>query len=174
MATDPIIPRKWQLTAHNQRNVFIWGRQERSAHTLMKAFLWALYLPQYPQMSVEIRIGDHYKPDVVAMPQTPSIYSTTNAPLFWGESGQVGRDKIYELVRRYPATHFAIAKWDSALRPYVQLVEAALEGVEREAPFDLLTFPADSVERFIDKRGNITLNHAKLNWVRMQESEATQ
>jgi len=167
MPQDPIIPRKWQLTAHGQRNVFIWGRQERSTHTLMKAFLWALYLPDYPEMAVEVRIGDHYKPDVVSMPQTPSIYSTTTEPYFWGESGQVGRDKIHALVRRYPGTHFAIAKWDSTLKPYIALVEAALQGVDRTAPFDLLTFPADSKRRFIDENGTITLSHADLDWVRL-------
>jgi hypothetical protein len=167
MATDPIIPRKWQLTAHNQRNVFIWGRQERSAHTLMKAFLWALYLPAYPDMSVEVRIGDHYKPDVVAMPAQPSIYSETTAPLFWGEAGQVGRDKIYTLAKRYPTTHFAIAKWESNLRPLVELVGDALKDVRREASFDLINFAADSKDHFIDERGNIALDHDDLDWVRL-------
>ena len=168
MASDPIIPRKWQLTAHNQRNVFLWGRQERSTHTLMKAFLWALYLPQYPDMSVEVRIGDHYKPDVVMMPPEPNIYSVVTEPLFWGESGQVGRDKIHALVRRYPGTHFAIAKWNASLRPFVALVEAALDGVERTAPFDLLPFPSDSKSRFIDEKGNINITHDDLKWVRLE------
>lgn len=167
MPSDPIIPRKWALSAHGQRNVFIWGRQERSVHTVMKAFLWALYLPDYPQMSVEIRIEDRYKPDVVAMPPQPSIYSVIQEPLFWGEAGQVGRDKIYALVRKYPGTHFAIAKWNTTLHPYVTLVEQALAGVKRQAPFDLWTFPQDSVKRFIDDQDQIRLNRDDLEWVRL-------
>jgi hypothetical protein len=162
--TDPIIPRKWRLQAHSQTNVFIWGRQERSTHTLMKAFLWALYLPQYSQMSIEICISDRYKPDVVAMPATPNIYAVNDDPLFWGESGQVGKDKIHALVRRYPATHLAIAKWATTLRPYIALVQEALQDVERSAPFDLLSFPPDSVERFISDDGVITLSHRDLDW----------
>jgi len=164
---DPIIPRKWMLQAHDQRNVFLWGRQERSVHTIMKALLWALYLPQYPQMSVEIRIGDRYKPDVVAMPQQPDIYQVNDAPLFWGESGQVGRDKIENLTRRYHNTHFAIAKWDTALTPVVGMVEKLLIGVDRSAPFDLITFPSDSISRFIDDAGNISISHDDLDWVRL-------
>lgn len=164
--TDPIIPRKWRLTAHDQSNVFIWGRQERSVHTLMKALIWALYLPEYPQMSVEIRIGDRYKPDVVAMPETQDIYNTTTAPYFWGEAGQVGRDKIHKLVRRYPETHFTIAKWNTGLKPHAKIITQALDGVDRSAPFDLISFPADSHKRFIDDDGLITITHDDLEWLR--------
>lgn len=165
--TEPIIPRKWKLAAHGQTNVFIWGAMERSVHTLMKAFLWALYLPQYPALSVEVRIGDRYKPDVVMMPEISDPRTVIDQPLFWGEAGQVGKEKVYNLVRKYRETHFALAKWDTALHPHRQLVEGALKGVARGAPFDLLTFPADSVERFIDDKGNITLSHADLDWVRL-------
>lgn len=165
---DPIIPRKWRLQALGASNIFIWGHQERSVHTLMKAFLWALYLPQYPQLSIEIRIGDRYKPDVVAMQETPNIYTVQDEPLFWGESGQVGKDKIYSLARRYKKTHFAIAKWDTAMRPVEALVEGALKRVERDAPFDLLNFPADSVQRFITPDGTITISHDDLEWVRLE------
>jgi hypothetical protein len=157
------------LRAHGQHNVFKWGRQERSVHTIMKALLWALYLPEYPQMSVEVRIGDHYKPDVVSMPEGPSIYSATLEPRFWGEAGQVGKAKIYTLVRRYRETHFAIAKWDTAMRPFEELVTAALEDVDRSAPFDLIVFPPDSAERYIDPSGEITISHDALdNWVRLE------
>ncbi|GAB4515820.1 MAG: hypothetical protein OHK0046_19890 [Anaerolineae bacterium] len=165
---DPIIPRKWMLRAHGQQNVFTWNRQERSTHTLMKAFLWALYLPQYPQLSIEIFIGDRYKPDVVALPELPDPRQALDAPLFWGESGQVGRDKIHNLVRKYKSTHFAIAKWGVSLEMHRRMVEKELKGVARTAPFDLLHFPADSLKRFIDGDGNITVTHAALQWVRLE------
>jgi hypothetical protein len=44
---------------------------------------WALYLPLYPNLSVEIGVGDRYKPDVVALGED-------GRPLFWAEAGQVG------------------------------------------------------------------------------------
>ena len=76
--------------------------------------------------------------------------------LFWGEAGQTSREKIQSLLRRYPNTHFALAKWDLRLKPFEDLVTAALKGVKRNAPFDLLSFPEGS-EEFVDEDGNITI-----------------
>jgi hypothetical protein len=171
MAADPIIPRKWRLRAHHQQNVFVWGARERSVHTLMKAFLWALYLPQYPHITVEVKIGDRYKPDLIAYAgetiAPAGILTVKEDPLFWGEAGQVGREKIESIVRRYKNTHFALAKWNTSLHTHRQMIESALKDVRRSAPFDLLSFPADSRERFINDEGNITLTHEDLEWMRL-------
>ncbi len=165
MNTDePKLRRKWTLRAHGKQVVFVKGRQERTAHVLMKAFLWALYLPAYPNMYVEIRIGDKYKPDVVAFAPPPG--TREGKPLFWGESGQVGRNKIRSLARRYRDTHFAIAKWDTRLDPLIKIVSGAMEGVQRTAPFDLLNFAPDSA-RFIDDAGNVSLTFEDVAWVRL-------
>jgi hypothetical protein len=109
---------------------------------------------------VEIFVGDRYKPDVVAC-------SADGSPLFWGEAGKVGIEKIRTLARRYRNTHFAMAKWDTRLTPFVALVSDALAGLQRSAPFDLLSFPADSAERFIDARGYIHLTHVDVDWTRL-------
>jgi hypothetical protein len=130
----------------------------------MKAFLWALYLPTYTDLTVEIRIGDRYKPDVVAL-------GDEGRPIFWGEAGQVGLEKIRSLLRRYRDTHFAIAKWETRLNPYVELVDDMLGDLHRSAPVDLLCFTEDSAERFIDERGNIQLNFNELEWVRLGETQ---
>jgi hypothetical protein len=132
---------------------------EHGHHVLMKAFLWALYLPQYPNLKVEISVGDRYKPDVVALPTDPY-----GDPLFWGEAGQVSPEKVTSLGRRYRQTHFALAKWGANLYTVEQLVTAALAGIDRRAPFDILCFPTDSTDRFIDARGNITISHRDITW----------
>jgi hypothetical protein len=124
----------------------------------MKAFLWALYLPTFPSLTVEVYANDpRYKPDVVAMPTTQDIYTILTPPLFWGEAGMVGKEKIETLVRRYPDTHFAIAKWTSHLRPHAAIIQEALHGVERTAPFDLIGFPQDSLTRHITPKGDIRI-----------------
>lgn len=164
----PLIPSKWMLRAHDQHNVFYWGKHERSTHTIMKAMLWALYLPQYPNLQVEVRIGDRYKPDVVAMPGVADVYQATDQPLFWGESERVGRKKIEDLVRRYPGTHFAIAKWSTGLKSHEKTIQGALKGVRRSAPFDLISFPADTLRRFVDDEGNVCIAHDDLDWVRFE------
>ena len=123
--------------------------------------LWALYLPAYPKLTVEIAIGDRYKPDVVAL-------DVHGQPVFWGEAGDVTTAKIRSLARRYRDTHFALAKWDAGLEPYGKAVATvSWPGCTAAAPFDLIRFPADSANRFVDDEGAIRLSHADLAWVRL-------
>jgi hypothetical protein len=163
--TSPILSRRrWMLKAHGQHIVVVRGTQERFTHPLMKALLWALYLPTYPNISVEIRLDDKYKPDVVAF--RPEDTLRAGIPAFWGEAGQVGTPKIESLLRRYPRTHFAIAKWDARLEPHVLIVQKALAGLRRSAPVDLISFPDDS-DRFIDDDGYITITESDVTRVRL-------
>lgn len=144
-----LLPRKRMYHAHGHKTVVVQGLQESAEHVLMKIFLWALYLPQYPDSTVEIRIGDKYKPDVVQL-------DAASKPVFWGESGHIGLKKIESLARRYRSTHFAIAKWNMRLEPFAGIVRDATDGLNRSAPFDLIRFPADAM-RFIDGEGNVTI-----------------
>lgn len=163
MTSELLLRRKWTFRAHGQQVVFIKKPIEHVHHVLMKAFLWALYLPDYPNIKVEVGIGDRYKPDVVALHPT----DPQGDPLFWGEAGQVSPEKIRSVARRYPQTHFALAKWGVNLHTVEQLVTDALTGLDRRAPFDLLCFPTNSADRFIDERGYITLEHRDLQWKRL-------
>lgn len=163
MTSELLLRRKWTLRAHGQQVVFVKRSNERAAHVLMKAFLWALYLPQYPDLKVEYSIGDRFKPDVVSLPHEPVA-----KPRFWGEAGQVSTDKIHALARRYRQTHFAVAKWSTSLMPFQELIAQALAGTKHCAPFDLLCFPADSAERFINTCGEIALTHADIEWLRLE------
>lgn len=141
--------------------VFVKRANERREHVLMKAFLWALYLPEYPDLQVEIPVGDRYKPDVVSL-------DIRGEPRFWGEAGHVSSSKIRSLVRRYRYTHFALAKWDTALEPFIELLRDVLDDFDRRARFDVLHFPRDSAERFIDEGGEINLKHEDLEWKRLR------
>ncbi|MGD9036975.1 MAG: hypothetical protein PVF10_10485, partial [Syntrophobacterales bacterium] len=89
-------------------------------------------------------------------------------PQFWGEAGQITVQKIRSLLRRYRATHVAIAKWETPLKPYIEIVTEALDGLKRERPVDLINFQENSVRRFIDENGRITIEHDSLNWVRLE------
>jgi len=162
---SPILDRrKWMVKAHEQHIVIVKGTRERFTHPLMKALIWAMYLPDYPNMTVEVRIGDRYKPDVVAFAPDDNRFRE-NEPIFWGEAGQVSRDKIRSIVKRFPDTHFCIGKWQTGLRPHQRILEQALKGVKRNAPFDLINFPDDTVNA-IDDDGNITITHDDVDWVR--------
>ncbi|NJP04498.1 MAG: hypothetical protein HC837_02130 [Chloroflexaceae bacterium] len=158
--TQLVLPRKWLVRAHGQDIVLARRSNERPGHVIMKALLWALYLPAYPAMTVERAIGDRYKPDVVALDEQ-------NQPRFWGEAGQVSSTKLRSLLRRYPSTHLALARWQGHLELMTTLVQQNLDQHPRTAPVDLLLFPADSIERFIDHQGYITITHTDLEWVRI-------
>lgn len=173
MRSDLLLRRKLTLRAlapdGPQKVVFVKRRQEGIEHVLMKAFLWALYLPAYPGLTVEIPIGDRYKPDVVQLDEQ-------GEPVFWGEAGKVGAGKIASLLRRYPDTHFALAKWAAPLAPFEALVREALDGPSgtrpRRAPFDLLRLPPDSADRFIAADGTITVGFDDVERVRIGGAEA--
>lgn len=164
MRSDLLLRRKLTLRADApggaQKVVFVKKKQEGIEHVLMKAFLWGLYLPTYPETTVEIGIGDRYKPDLVQL-------DGRGEPVFWGEAGKVSADKIDSLLRRYPDTHFALAKWAAPLDPFVEMVEGALDGRPRRAPFDLLRLPPDAGERFIANDGTITLTFDDVERVRI-------
>ena len=76
--TDLHLRGKWTFRAHGSQVVFIKRSIEKTSHVLMKAFLWSLYLPEYPSLAVETAIGLRYKPDVVAL-------NLNRLPTFWGE-----------------------------------------------------------------------------------------
>lgn len=159
------LPRKWRLKAHGATNVFVKGSNESAEHVLMKIFIWALYLPEYPDLTVEIKIGDKYKPDVVQM--SAPAFDGSRVPVFWGESGQVSVKKIESLTRRFPDTHFALAKWSRSLQPYAEIVREAVADLDRAAPFDLLNIPQDAPERFINQDGVVTITFADVEWIRL-------
>ena len=76
--------------------------------------------------------------------------------------------KIRALAKRYRTVHFAIAKWATRLAPHLAIVKKAVAGIERVASIDLLIFPEDAAERFIDESGTIRLTHDDLEWVRIE------
>jgi hypothetical protein len=157
---DLLIRRKLTLRAHGKQIVLIKKARESTTHVLMKAFLWALYLPYYPGLSVEIRIRNRFRPDVVAL-------NEHGDPVFWGEAGYFSARKVHSLVRRCRLTHLAMAKWDTRLRPFITIVEDALDGVRRSGPVDLINFGPDSLERFIDPDGEIHISHRDIEWLRL-------
>lgn len=155
-----LLPRKWRLRVGKHHNVFAKGFNESAEHVLMKILIWALYLPQYPDLRVEYRFGDRYKPDIVAL-------NEHSEPLFWGESGQVSASKIRSIARRFPNTHFAISKWNTGLEQHAQHIKRQLEGLKRQAPFDLLGFPENSRKRFIQDDNTVHIRFEDIEWIRL-------
>lgn len=117
---------------------------------LLKALVFGLYVAAYPNLTVEVAIGNRYKPDLVAL-------DTDGLPTFWGECGEIGRDKLVRLVRGYPHTHLVIAKQTSSLEPYLAIARSAGSTKPRTAPVELLNFPPDA-HRFLRPNGEIEVS----------------
>ena len=58
-------------------------------------------------------------------------------------------------MRKYPRTHFAVAKWNIRLGSFAGVIEKAVQKTRRSGPVDLISFPEESAERFITDRGEI-------------------
>ena len=150
---------KYTFRVDDRKLVLIKKAVESRRHVLMKAMLWALYLPEYPDLQVEVPIGYKYKPDLVQM--------DADGPLFWAEAGRVGTEKLRRLLKRFPRTHFALAAWGSHLAALETRIRRQTRDVKRPAPVDVIVFPKDAGTRFIDTRGRIRVRHSDLKWLRM-------
>jgi hypothetical protein len=159
MDSELALKGKFTFEVGGRKLILVKKPVESLNHVVMKALLWALYLPVYPRLQVEVGIGAKYKPDLV---QTDA-----QTIVFWAEAGSVGTRKLTYLLKRYPATHLVWATWNQSLAPLATRVERRRKGLNRRAPLDLIRFPGDADRRFIDRRGAIGIRHADLDWRRL-------
>ena len=161
MKTELELCRKMTVHSGDRKLVVRKNALERLEHVLMKVFIWHLYLPKYPDAIIEYRIGDRYRPDVVALDRD-------RRPIFWGEAGMVSTGKIDSLLRRFPDTHLVIGKWDARIEPWVEIIRELLEKRKnRSAPVDLIRFPDSVAFGGIDPSGKITLRFADVECIRL-------
>src|SRR5262245_35698195 len=90
--------RKLTFHASGRTLVLVKRSNEMIENRLMMALLWALYLPQYPSLRIDVPIGARYRPDLVEL-------GADGRPVFWGECGEVGLEKLGVLCARYRETH---------------------------------------------------------------------
>ena len=148
--TDRALRRKLTFRAHGATLVLIKRPAESAEHVLQKALVWALYLPAYPDLRVEVPLPgpERYKPDLLSL--------DGERPRFWGECGVVSVAKLNDLLRRYRTTSFLFSKWNMPVDPFAALIERALKGLRRSAPVELICFPADAA-RHVGEDGEIRI-----------------
>lgn len=147
MTQDLHLAGKWSFSSRGKKLVVYKKSGEKPSHVWLKALVWALYLADYPDLTVEVGIGHRYKPDLISM-------AADGKPLFWGECGQVTPGKLEKLFRQFPETHFVVAKWGRA-QGWDRILQDVLPDKPRKAPVELICFPEDSGERYISERGEI-------------------
>ena len=147
---------KWRLRAHGRSLVLAKRAGEKPSHVWLKGLLWALYLPHYPNILVEVALGHRYKPDLVSFAQDYQRCPQAR-PVFWAEAGQVTLDKLASLVRQFPDTHFAVAKW-GPLGNWENHLEQLLQSSRLRNRFDLLNFQGESPLQYLDPKGSIAVS----------------
>lgn len=147
------VPRKITVRIDGRKQVFAQRTGESDRHILLKALVFALYLPTCPALSVERSIGNRYKPDLVAL-------GSDGAPTFWAECGEIGAQKLARLIQRFSDTHLVVAKLATDLTPWAAIIERALPE-RRAAPIELLGFDQSAWEA-IDERGTVELSRLSI------------
>ena len=155
MDHDLLLKRKYTFRSGDRKIVMVKKPIESHRHVVMKALLWALYGGDYPDLQVEVAIGNKYKPDLVQL--------KSGEPIFWGEAGRVRSEKLRRILKRFSHTHFALAVWGADLATLANRVHRATTGIQRRAPVDLIRFPTDADRRFIERHGRIAVRDGDLD-----------
>lgn len=137
--SDRHLRRKITLTLGGKQFVLVKKPGESMEHVLGKAAAVALYRTAYPDLSIEVPVGDKYKPDVVSLDHA-------GRPRFWAESGTVSKQKLTKLFKRYPDTHFVFLRFGAVAPGFRTLVERCIPGGHR-GTVEVLGLPHDLAER---------------------------
>lgn len=157
--------RKITVRSNGQQLVLVKRREESAEHVIQKALLWAMLLPDYPELRVEVPLPRpiRYKPDLLAL-------DAAEEPLLWGECGEVSVEKLRFLLTRFRRTRFVFSKWNTRLEPFASLIEGALpkrptalpgRPGPRDAPVELICFPAVAAD-WIAPDGEVLIDRQAL------------
>lgn len=150
--------RKWSFRINGQKQILIKKAEEKDTHVLMKIFLAKLYNDKFEDIKIEVRHNreKRYKPDLLAT-------DLQGEAIFWGECGEVSREKILTLIRRYRDTHLSFAKWNINPAPFEQIIEDSLDEIrkKRTAPVDFINFSEEDRDSIADN-GEVLISWKQL------------
>jgi len=158
-----------QLIADGETKEFKKKKYESLQHVLTKGILWKIFKEEFDNIQIETDIGDpnNYLPDVIA------LNSTTNVPLFWGESGRMKVDKAVKLAQRYPNMHICQLRWGVSLDEYVPDMLKAVRTVKREGKYSFGAIPNKNVwEYFDEKDGTIHMTKDMVEWYHLDQEDS--
>jgi hypothetical protein len=128
------------------RRVRLWKREgETYRHVLLKALGYAMFVEEYPDLEIELRVGLRYKPDLVALAAVDNGHSSRGARFrFWGECGLVTMRKVAWLLKHGQIERLALFKIDCGLAPLVKELRDAVEArYRRPGRLTLVNFVGD-------------------------------
>lgn len=157
------------LTANGVTKTLLKKRMETLQHVLTKAMIWKLFMDDYPNLEIELDIGDpDYLPDVVGTTTTTLNHTEIS---FWGESGRMKVHKALDLMRRYPRAHIVHCRWgidvESYMGPFVEYLETELYGEDTswwKGKFSFASLPLEVWEFIDEDTMTILIERSDLKW----------
>lgn len=137
------------------RRVRLWQRRGESyGHVLMKALGYAMFVPEYPGLEIELPVGLRYKPDLVALNETNGGQPRTGARfLFWGECGMVSMRKVAWLLKHGDTERLVLFKIGCGVTAYTRELRDSVAPRYRErGRLTLVNFVADVATRAAERR----------------------
>ncbi|MBD3425898.1 MAG: hypothetical protein GF409_01550 [Candidatus Omnitrophica bacterium] len=141
---DIDLRKKFTFKIRDKKIVLIKKSHETFAHVAGKILCYALYYPFYPDLQIEMRIGERYKPDLVML-------DVRGKPVFWGECGAVGKQKIYKILHKFTNTHFSFIKITKGVKQFRELVLEQRRKASHKGIVDIVSFPEEVTERLTDE-----------------------
>lgn len=107
--------------------VKLWQRVGESyQHVLMKALGYAMFVDEYPDLEIEIRVNLRYKPDLI-------VFSETRDFKFWGECGQNSIRKTVWLLKHTRTEKLVLFKIGQNTESLVKQLREEIEAKYRLA-----------------------------------------
>ena len=128
------------------RRVRLWqNRGESYEHVLMKALGYAMFVPHYPNLEIERKVGLRYKPDLIAVFDSGGFD-------FWGECGLNSIRKTNWVLRHANTQRMVLFKMGGPIDQLVAQLSAEIPKKYRaDDKLTLISFYPEVVE--------LTANH---------------
>ena len=130
----------FQLSGKRAR---LWQRPGESfEHVLMKALGYAMFVGEYPNLEIEVKIGLRYKPDLIARNGNGEIQ-------FWGEAGANSIRKTRWILKHTRAEKLVLFKIG-------QNVEQLIKQLREEIPAKYRAGGRLTLIKFVSDIGDLT------------------
>lgn len=134
-----------------ENRIRLWQRPGESyEHVLMKALGYAMFVPEFPQLEIEVRVGLRYKPDLVAR-EADGRFS------FWGECGANSLKKTAWLLKHAKVDKLVLFKIETNVAQLVsQIREEIPERYRPAGKLRVINFVSDIV-RLTEERETLSV-----------------
>ena len=122
----------------SQNIIRLWRRTGESyEHILMKALGYAMFVGEYPNLEIEIKVGLRYKPDLIAI-------NTAGEFEFWGECGQNSIRKTHWILKHTRTKKLVLFKIGQNVKQIIKQMRDEIPAKYRAAGrLTLINFVSD-------------------------------